>query len=187
MKRGFTLLIAILVSAVLLSVALAIFDLTTRQLELSTTAQNSQMALFAADSGIECANYWDLHPADGISEFPFASTNAGPTFPYNTIYCGVSSISMPGSGNFYSFEQDDGANPTIATTTFSFSMNNGTYVEVSVTKYCYSGSNDGTCQNSSGTGVVVNSYGYNSGPNLADPSRIERALRETYGYSPSQN
>lgn len=179
MKKGFTLLIAILVSAVLLSIALSIFDLTTRQLALSTTAESSQTAIFAADSGIECAMYWDLrYPGQ---YFPFANQDgSAPTGAYNgdNINCGDgSSVGVSGVSGHTSL------NPTVATSTFSFNLTEGAYVEVDIEKYCYGydANNSSACDS---WGSVINSRGYNSGPNYADPSRIERALRETYGAVP---
>ncbi|MEX0652400.1 MAG: pilus assembly PilX N-terminal domain-containing protein [Candidatus Paceibacterota bacterium] len=58
-KRGFTLLVAVLISGVLLSIGLAIFNITIKELLLSSSGRESQFAFYAADSGIECALYWD--------------------------------------------------------------------------------------------------------------------------------
>ncbi len=59
MRRGFTIFFAVLVSSLALAVGLAIFDLVTRELVLSQTTTQSQYAIFAADTGVECALYWD--------------------------------------------------------------------------------------------------------------------------------
>lgn len=48
-----------LVGALALGIGLAIYDLTARELDLSATATQSQYAIYAADSGAECALYWD--------------------------------------------------------------------------------------------------------------------------------
>ncbi len=64
-QRGFTMLIGVLVSSVLLSIALVIFNISLKQITLATVGKNSQIALFAADSGLECALYWDLSSDDG--------------------------------------------------------------------------------------------------------------------------
>ena len=57
--KGFTIFFAMLVGALALSIGLAIYDLTVRELDLSATATQSQYAIYAADSGAECALYWD--------------------------------------------------------------------------------------------------------------------------------
>lgn len=59
-KRGFTLLYAVLVSSLLLSLGIAIFNVTLKELDLSSSARESQFAFYAADTGIECALYWDI-------------------------------------------------------------------------------------------------------------------------------
>jgi len=56
---GFTLLFAVLISGVLLAIGLAIFNITIKELLLSSSGRDSQFAFYAADSGAECALYWD--------------------------------------------------------------------------------------------------------------------------------
>lgn len=59
-QKGFTIFFAMLVASLSLAVGVAIFDLTVRELDLSATASQSQYAIYAADTGAECALYWDL-------------------------------------------------------------------------------------------------------------------------------
>ena len=58
--RGFTLLLAVLVSSLLLAIGLAISNITLKELLLSSSGRESQFAFYAADSGAECALFWDL-------------------------------------------------------------------------------------------------------------------------------
>lgn len=58
-KNGFTLLFASLVGALLLALGIATFNIILRELNLSSTARESRIAFYAADSGWECAFYWD--------------------------------------------------------------------------------------------------------------------------------
>lgn len=58
-RRGFTLLIAILVIGVVLAIGLSILNITLREYLLSGIARESAIALNAADAGMECALYWD--------------------------------------------------------------------------------------------------------------------------------
>lgn len=58
-KKGITLLIAVLTAGVLLSISLAIFNIAIKELVISSTGRESQVAFYAADSGVECALYWD--------------------------------------------------------------------------------------------------------------------------------
>jgi hypothetical protein len=65
-KRGFTIFFAVLVGGLALAVGLAIYDLTVRELDLSSSSTQSQYAIYAADTGAECALYWDFEcPVSG--------------------------------------------------------------------------------------------------------------------------
>lgn len=59
-ERGFTTLFAVLVASLLLAIGIAIFNITYKELLLSSAARESQFAIYAADTGIECALYWDF-------------------------------------------------------------------------------------------------------------------------------
>lgn len=57
--RGFTLLIAVIVTSVLVSIGLALVDVSVKQLTLSSTAKSSQLAFYNADAALECGLYHD--------------------------------------------------------------------------------------------------------------------------------
>lgn len=59
MKKGFTLLFAALVGALVIAVGMAILNITIKQLILASAGRASQQAFFAADAGVECALYLD--------------------------------------------------------------------------------------------------------------------------------
>ena len=111
-KRGFTLLFASLISALLLAISLAIFSISNKELVLSTTARDSQYAFYAADAGLECALYWDLQ----YNAFSISSPS--------TIVC---------NGLFFAGMGGAGYNNA---STFEFTMSPASYcTKVSVTKY----------------------------------------------------
>lgn len=58
-NRGFTLLYSVLVASLLLSIGLAILNISIKEVMLSGSARDSQLAFYAADAGLECALYWD--------------------------------------------------------------------------------------------------------------------------------
>ena len=66
-NRGFTLLIAVLTASVLLAVGFAIYNIVSKELIFSSTGRESQFAFYSADSGIECALYWDKQGAFATS------------------------------------------------------------------------------------------------------------------------
>ena len=59
-KQGFTLLFAALVASLVLSIGIAVFNITLKELKLSSAGRESQFAFYAADTGAECALYWDF-------------------------------------------------------------------------------------------------------------------------------
>lgn len=72
-EKGFTLLLSVLVSALLLAIGLAIFNITIKELILSSSGRESQFAFYAADTGAECALYWDLQGAAFATGTPATS------------------------------------------------------------------------------------------------------------------
>lgn len=59
-NTGFAILYAVLVSSILLAIGLAIFNITIKELLFSSLGRESQFAFYAADTGAECALYWDF-------------------------------------------------------------------------------------------------------------------------------
>lgn len=58
-KQGFTLFIAVLLGSLMLAIGFSIFNLAFKELLLSSSARDSQIAFYAADTGLECALYYD--------------------------------------------------------------------------------------------------------------------------------
>ena len=127
--RGIALLIASLISAVVISIGAALFSLVQKQVTLSSVARESQFAFYAADTGAECALYWDNR---------FNYFTATTTAPSGAV-CDTATLSVvrPGAVSY----------PYVST--FQFQPN-GKCVLVTVTK-C-----DGTITNGVCTHDVVN-------------------------------
>jgi len=53
-------MVVLLLISVVLVVGLGVFDIILGEIILSIAGRESQKSLYAADSGIECALYWDL-------------------------------------------------------------------------------------------------------------------------------
>jgi Tfp pilus assembly protein PilX len=89
-KKGFTLLLATLISSLLLLLGAAIFSVIKKELVLSSLGRDSQFAFYAADTGAECALYWD---------FRFNAFNA--TSTYSSATCdgqSLGDLTFPGFG-----------------------------------------------------------------------------------------
>lgn len=59
-SRGFVILFAVLISAIILLIGGGIFSISFKETVLSSTARESQYAINAADAGVECALYHDV-------------------------------------------------------------------------------------------------------------------------------
>ena len=59
-NNAFTILFAVIVSSLILALGLGIVAITMKEVKLSGAGRDSQLAFYAADSGLECAQYFDL-------------------------------------------------------------------------------------------------------------------------------
>lgn len=90
MNKGVTLLLAVLVASISLSVGLGVFALLFNQLQISGTAKDSVTAFYAANSGFECAAYWQMEVARTGND-PFKQTGSP-----STIQCGGTNYTVGG-------------------------------------------------------------------------------------------
>lgn len=149
--RGFTLLIAVILTSVLLSVGLALLDVAYKQVVLSSTAKQSQTAFYAADSALECALYWDQQQGAFAYGSPSGSISCtGQTFPLS------SSITS-----------------NVQKTVFSVTCPGGNSAQVEI----YKASGGATCSQGKTTCIYAN--GYNT-CDATNPRRIERGLKVVY-------
>ncbi|MDB5238564.1 MAG: seg [Candidatus Kaiserbacteria bacterium] len=58
--KGFTLLLAALVASIVLSLGTSVYTIAVKQVQLSSLGRDSQFAFYTADTGAECALYWDV-------------------------------------------------------------------------------------------------------------------------------
>lgn len=77
--RGFTVFFAILVSSLALAIGVAIYDVVSRELILSQVSSESHYAIFASDSGAECALFWDNKFEGSGSAFATSSASIPPS------------------------------------------------------------------------------------------------------------
>lgn len=86
-NSGFTLFIALIVSSLLLAIGFSLSTIILKQLVFANSGKESQLAFYAADSGAECALYWDRKNIDGLTDFNGAFSIASSTF--DDIFCGT--------------------------------------------------------------------------------------------------
>ncbi len=58
-NRGIALFIAVLMGSIALIIGMGVLNITLKELKLSSLSRDSMSAFFAADTGLECALYWD--------------------------------------------------------------------------------------------------------------------------------
>lgn len=105
-EGGFTLLLSLVVVSIVLSVGLGVFDIVFRELIFSGMSRESQKAFYAADTGAECALYWD------IKQGPISSTTP------STISCANQNVEVGGT----------------PVSSFQVNLSNGTCLSVTVDK-----------------------------------------------------
>jgi len=79
-NQGLTLFVSIIIMGTLLLIATSVASLAVKQALISSTALKSQYAFYAADTGLECALYWDIKNPSGVSAF---ATTTGTTINCN--------------------------------------------------------------------------------------------------------
>lgn len=162
-----------LVGGLALSIGIAIYDLTVRELDLSQTATQSQFAIYAADTGAECALYWDFKcplgtcTTNGAAGSAFA-TSSQMAYPGSGIMCNGLDVRAQSTWAVVA-----PIGESAATTTFTITFSPQPYCAVvTVAKY-------GTP-----TKTSVTSKGYNFGSATCGSTvgmvRLERALRVSY-------
>ncbi len=164
-EGGYTLLFAVITAALVLGVAVFILSISTKQYELSASARNSVYSFYAADAGIECAAL--AYSTGNISVAVGAKISCnGAT---------ISGVSFVGASPGYPPALVSNVKQT-APDALNFSLGEGTCVSILIY--------DGNDSNGNHY-TVVDSRGYNHctasfGPDKANPSTVERALRLSY-------
>lgn len=120
-QQGFTLLIAIVITSTLLLVSTGIVSVAVREAFLSASARESQHAFYAADTGIECAIFWDVRGINDVSAFSTTTTN-------QTIACNGQDITPDEDGDVstFSFDFSSSGNPYCAAVTVTKTGNETT-------------------------------------------------------------
>lgn len=102
-EKGFTLLFAVLLAVLVLAVGTSVINIAMKQVILTGIGRESQFAFYAANTGIECALYWDyrdlgIFATSSLSEEPDNETKEATSCAedYNLFENnGVSNLSVP--------------------------------------------------------------------------------------------
>ncbi len=184
-QKGFTLLFAVLVSTLVLSVGASIISIALRQLILSSTGRDSQYAFYAANTGIECAYYWDIKREGGFARSASGGDVSSREFNIEEMSCleldignyilGGGTPDFSGDDDFYGF------NATAGETNFRIRFDTIGPESVPV-PYCADVTVTKTIEGvgpDRRTATKIFSRGYNT-CDENNPRRIERALEKNY-------
>jgi len=161
-SRGFTLLFSVLVAGILLAIGMGIFNIVYRELQLSGLTRDSDTAIFAADTGIECGLFWEFkgYEQPDPAEFIPGSTSAV------EFECSGTSIAT------------SGVNVSSGTTTWTFTLPVGdvTSGEISCAEVRISKSRSAPLR------TAIQSSGRNEGGEdcEAGPRTVERTLEVNF-------
>ncbi len=175
-NQGFTLFIAVVVSSLLLAIGFSLASFSLKQQIISSIGKESQFAFYAADTGVECAMYWDFK---GTNVF---ATSDQSVPPLSDIICNGRDVAAEG------WNIITNTNPSRATTTFAFDFSNPDPLKSS--PYCVV-VNVGKTETPGGVvKTQIESRGYNTrdevgglGPfscTSSNPRTVERAIRVNY-------
>ncbi len=151
-NSGYTLLFSILISSIILAIGVSVLGLARKELMLTLGAKESQVAIYAADDGLECAVYWDTVGA-------FATTSTLTTIKcHDNVVSLTRGTSADGTGSTDFKVQFDSLRCAVITVSKKYTTNqliSGPYLQ-----------------------TTVDSKGYNiCGTN---PKKVERYLQMVY-------
>ncbi len=160
-KKGFSIYLAVIMSAALLTVAVSVSKISSSSLKYVNINKESQAAYFAAEAGLECALYWDTYPSVSAFDYNTANTitclgqvmSGGIALPNGQ----TSLVGGGGASNYISnflFYMEPGASQT-----------SKPCVYVTVSK--------------AGFTTIIKSRGYNI-CSFSDPRILERGIDTTY-------
>lgn len=139
-QNGSVLILALIMASILLSVGMGISNIALKEIKLSSLGNESGIAFYTADTGAECALYWDLKNPYGPADIVFGTPDVAPTYPPGPSHaCAGIDISVTtgpgGPGDYYWNQSTPNANTYI--TIFAFPQSVGsrnTCALVAVTK-----------------------------------------------------
>jgi len=159
--RGFAVLFTVLISSIILAIALGITSISYQEVVLSSSAKEGNISFYAADTGADCALYWDTKSLFDTSPGQFNCANQAPP------------ITSTGQSPF----------------SFNLELNNNSCAVVTVDKAAVidplNPSDLGTSIKSLGYNVSCSSLLSQQQTGIFSPRLVERAIGVTYSTSGS--
>lgn len=183
-RRGFTLLLAALVASITLALGVSIFEIAQKEVILSSLGKDSQFAFYTADTGAECALYWDVRSDKHPNTFA-TSTDSYlllPVYPAASILCGGETAEVTSN------DPSTPSTPTFAASTFNVNFTsvfrpNGLCAEVTVKKCGGTFEANGTCTAAPPKlQTIIHADGYNTKCTeiATNPRSLQRSVEIRY-------
>lgn len=154
-EGGFVILFAVTISAILLSIALGVANIALKEVRFGTSAEDTNRAFFAADTGIECALLHDKNP----TRFTLLNSNA-------TLDCfGKSNIPTTFSGSSN-------------TASYNFILNALAPMDTGCANVTVLKQKD--VNSNINTNITARGYSVDDALCLPNPNRVERELTVSY-------
>lgn len=96
-NRGFVVLFAVTLAAILFSIALGIANIALKEIKFGTSAKDTNDAFFAGDTGVECALFNDKSPTHFPTAGPATAISCASATP--VFNAGVYSFIVTGLGS----------------------------------------------------------------------------------------
>ena len=102
-ENGLALLLSLIVVSVTLAVGLSLLNITLKQFTLSATARDSEMAFHAANTGLECMQYFREHDA---WRTVLLNDDANPATAAPAFWCAHKAPSYTGTRHYLNTNRD---------------------------------------------------------------------------------
>lgn len=172
MKNGFALLIALIISSILLVVGVGVAGIGFREMRLASFSSQSEIAFFAAETGLECGLYWDKAqpfstavPLGSFATSTFVNNDSDPFTSEGGTVSSMPLISCAAS----SFSGFSYSSVSATIDEIKFTINNP-YVNMTIQKEFPTGSNK---QDDARATTTITATGYNTSDST-NPRRVGR-------------
>ncbi len=175
-EKGFTLLFAILVSVMVLAVGASIINISLKQIILSGSGRESQFAFYAANTGLECALYWDLNGIvvtdTGAAQYVFPQKETERRTDVDNFLCSGTNIATGDSVHSQNFTLNGWDITQPDKTTFKIAISNS-YPNLENIMYCA----EVTVEKKSDANGSVTTTITSQGLNTCKPDKDNRAVQ----------
>jgi uncharacterized protein (UPF0333 family) len=185
-NQGIALLMAVLIAGIFFVISSAVYKIALIELVLSSTGRDSQFAFYAADTGAECALYWDRKyngPDTSGSAFNIYEDGTNPSNRstlignFAAIQCGGGTVAAFCNGSALSDTTCSGGGAGDTMIKINQPANN-ICAEVWISKIDPSDGTVAGVTDPPPLKTVITSRGYNT-CDVNNPRRVERAIKVT--------